>query len=108
LTPNNGAAEQYQNINPNVLQGKTTLRSTYDLHGFTVLGGDASAIIFDQNGWKYISLSDYGQNGKDGSQTVDIPLSAFGLDLNSPVDLLHARFWYGGSATIDITSILVL
>ena len=80
-----------------------------NLHGLQALGGDASAIIFDQNGWKYISLSNYGQNGKDGQQTVDIPLSAFtGLDLTKPLDgTVHTRFWYSSSFTVDITSIVV-
>jgi len=108
LTGNNGASERYQTTVSNALAGKTTLRVTYNLHGLQALGGDASAIIFDQNGWKYVSLSGYGQNGLDGSQTVDIPLSAFGLDLNQPVGTLHTRFWYGASFTVDITSIMVL
>lgn len=103
------AIERYQSINPNVLMGKDTLRITYDLHGYTVLPGDASAIIFDQNGWRYISLSEYGQNGMNGMQTVDIPLSEFpGLNLSQQVGLLHTRFWYPGAITVDIQSIEVL
>lgn len=108
LTGNNGASERYQSIASSALAGKTTLRITYNLHGLQALGGDASAIIFDQNGWKYVSLSGYGQNGLDDSQTVDIPLSAFGLDLNQPVGTLHTRFWFGAAFTVDITSIRVL
>jgi hypothetical protein len=108
LVGNNGANEKYQSIASNALAGKTTLRVTYDLHGLTALGGDASAIIFDQNGWKFVSLSNYGQNGLNGTQTVDIPLSAFGLNLSQSVGTLHTRFWYGGPFTVDITSIKVL
>jgi murein DD-endopeptidase MepM/ murein hydrolase activator NlpD/lipopolysaccharide export system protein LptA len=107
LSANNGADELYQSIGANVLQGKDTLRVTYDLHGLTALPGDASAIIFDQSGWRYISLSDYGQNGLDGIQTVDIPLSDFpGLDLNTSVGLLHTRFWYSTIFDVDIISIV--
>lgn len=107
LTGKNGAAEAYQSIAPNVLQGKNTLRITYNLHGLQALGGDASAIIFDQNGWQYISLSNYGQNGLNGVQTVEIPLSAFpGLNLNATVGTLHTRFWYSKSFIVDITSIV--
>jgi hypothetical protein len=107
LVGNNGAAEAYQSINPNVLQGKNMLRITYDLHRLNALGGDASAIIFDQNGWRYISLSNYGQNGRNGVQVVDIPLSHFsGLDISQPVGMLHTRFWYGSPFAVDITSII--
>lgn len=108
LVGNNGAAEKYQNISSNVLQGRNMLRITYNLHGLTALGNDASAIIFDQGGsWRYISLSNYGQNGLDGQQTVNIPLANFpGLNLNQSVGTLHTRFWYGSSFTVDITSIV--
>jgi hypothetical protein len=104
------AQEAYQSMDQNALQGKTTLRITYNLHGLSALGNDASAIIIDQNGWHYISLSNYGQNGKDGEQTVDIPLSDFsGLDLSSPVDgTIHTRFWNSDPYSVDITSIQLL
>lgn len=107
LTGNNGASEKYQSISPNALQGKTMLRITYDLHGLAALCGDASAIIFDQNDWQYVSLCNYGMNGFNGLQTVDVPLSAFvGLDPNANVGTLHTRFWNGGPFTVDITSIV--
>jgi hypothetical protein len=109
LVGNNGAAEAYQSINSNALAGKTKLRVTYNLHGLSALGGDASALIFDQNGWQYVSLSNYGTNGLDGSQTVEIPLSGFsGLNPNASVGMLHTRFWYNGPFTVDITSVVVL
>lgn len=102
-----GSREAYQTVNSNVLIGRTHLRVTYDLHGLQALGGDASALIFDQNGWRYISLSNYGQNGKNGVQTVDIPLSQFpGLNLSQSVGLLHTRFWNSGGFTVDITSVI--
>jgi surface antigen len=108
LAGNNGASEKYQTISSSALAGKTTMRITYDLHGITALGGDASAIIFDQNGWKFVSLANYGQNGLNGVQTVDIPLSAFtGLNLTTGSTTLHTRFWYGSAFTVDITSIKV-
>jgi hypothetical protein len=108
LTGNNGDAQAYQSIPANVLSGKTYVRVTYNLHGLSALGSDASAIIFDQGGnWHYISLADYGQNGKDGVQAVEIPLSAFsGLNLTQSVGTLHTRFWYGSAFTIDLTSII--
>jgi hypothetical protein len=108
LEGNNGDDQAYQEIPPNVLAGKSHLRITYNLHGLQALGGDASAIIIDQGGdWHFISLSNYGQNGKNGPQTVEVPLSAFpGLDLTQPFGTLHARFWYSSDFTVDITSIV--
>lgn len=104
-----GAVETYQAINQNVLQGNTNLSLTYNLHGLCILGGDASAIIFDQGGsWHYISLSNYGQNCLDREQTVNIPLSNFpGLNLSLPVGNFHSRFWFNGSLAVDITSAIV-
>jgi Peptidase family M23/PA14 domain len=110
LSGNNGDDQASQSISSSALQGKSTVRITYNLHGLTALDGDASAVIFDQpvNGdWHYISLSDYGTNGLNGSQTVTIPLSDFGLNLSQSVGTLHARFWYGSGFTVDITSITV-
>lgn len=109
LSGNNGADEEYQSISSSALSGKDYIRVTYNLHGLTALGGDASAIIFDQNGWKFVSLSNYGTNGYDGEQIVDIPLDDFtGLDPESSVGTLHTRFWYGSAFTVDITSIKAL
>ncbi|GIH24706.1 hypothetical protein Aph01nite_30160 [Acrocarpospora phusangensis] len=110
LTGSNGADEEYQEFDPGLLEGKTVLRVTYDLHGLQAIGGDASAIIFDQGGWRFASLADYGQNGHDGEQTVDIPLADFdGLDLGEPTEgMLHTRFWYGSPFTVDILSVRAL
>lgn len=109
---NNNDSQKYQSISATVLAGKSKLRLTYNLHGATVLGGDASAIIFDQplNGtWRYISLSSYGQNGFNGSQTVDIPLLSFtGLNTALSVGTFHGRFWYGSAFTVDVTSALLV
>lgn len=108
LSGNNGSAENYQTIDPNILAGKTMLSLTYNLHGFCLLSGDASAVIFDQpfgGDWHYVSLSGYGQNCLDGDQTVDIPLSDFyGLDLTKPVGNFHARIWDSGIFTVDVKS----
>lgn len=107
LEGNDGSSELYQDVAPDILQGKQSITLTYDLHGLCALGNDASAIIFDQGGWKYVSLSNYGQNCFDGEQTVTIPLSDFpNLDTNADLTgLLHARFWYGGPFMVDIKTI---
>lgn len=111
LSGNNGDSQMYHNIPSNSLIGMTTMTITYDLHGyaFKSYGWDASAIIIDQNGqWRYIALKDYGVDGRNGQQTVNIPLSAFtGLNLTQPVGTLHTRFWHSGSWQVDIYSISV-
>lgn len=113
LKGKNGAAEKYQLIDPWALRSATHLRLTYDLHGLCLLGGDASAIIFDQqvdrSWWRYVSLSRYGTNCKNGQQTVDIPLSDFpGLNTGKQVGTFHARIWQRGTFTVDITGAQLL
>ena len=94
-------------------KGKTACGSATTFTGCLLwVGKDASAVIIDQNGWRYASLSDYGQNGLNGIQTVNIPLSQFHdggnyLDPNQAVGTLHTRFWFSGPFTVDIYSILV-
>lgn len=108
LKGHGGEAQASQTIAPTTLNGRDTLQITYDLHGLQALGGDASAIGFDQGGWRVVSLSDYGQNGLDGQQVVHISLSDFhGLDPAKPVSQIQARFWYSRPFTVDITSIVV-
>lgn len=104
MVGNNGDANAYGAWVGNLV-GYSSITVTYDLHGLCALGGDASALIIDQSGWKYVSLSSYGTNCLNGSQTVTIPLSNFpGLDLNGSGGTFHSRFWYSGAFTVDITS----
>ena len=106
-----GPLEEYDGYMGYQLQGRTYIQVTFDLHGFTILAGDASAIFFDQPPFgaaHYASLADYAENGKDGPQTVNISLSAFSsLNLNEAVGTLHTRFWSQTDQTyvVDITSI---
>lgn len=109
---NNGASEKYQSVAANILNGKVSLTLTYNLNGTCIQGGDASYIIFDQNGWKSVSLYNYTpQNCYNGEQVVTIPLSAFsglntGANMTGNPPYFHARFWKGsgGPYTVDITS----
>lgn len=123
LEGENEDAQTYQEVDPNVLRDKTMISVTYNLHGLEVHEGnrkDESAIIFDQPNWYGVSLANYGQNGLDGEQTVDIPLSDFVglpdpagieggglLNLSAPVARLHARFWSSEHFIIEITSIRI-
>lgn len=100
-----GAKEAYQAVPGNSVSGNSALRLNYDLHGLCLNSNDASAIVFDQNGWKYTSLSKYGENCKNGSQTVDIPLSAFNVDTSKPLDgPFHVRIWADKAFNVDVNS----
>ncbi len=112
LSSSGGSSQVYQSVPSNVLSGMSNLTLTYDLHGLCALKGDASAIIIDQSGWKYVALASYGQNCKNGQQTVTIPLANF-KDISSGVLLdttkpltgsFHARFWNSTTFTVDIYS----
>ncbi len=106
LEGNNGAREKYQSVPANVLNRQTHATIVYDLHGRCFLGGDASALIFDQNGWKFASLANYGTNCLDGQQSVTIPLSAFGVTTSASLTgSFHVRFWNTGAWTVDIYSV---
>lgn len=107
---NAGSIDLYQSVPQNVLNGKVALKLTYDLRGTCLLSGDASAIIFDQNGWKYISLSNYGTNCQNGPQTVTIPLSSF-VGLNTAANLtgfFHGRTWLSTPYNVTISSAILL
>ncbi len=112
LKGENNASEKYASIDRNILKNKTHLQLTYNLHGMCLLGGDASAIIFDQpvdRDWHYISLSAYGKNCYNGSQTVRIPLSDFeGLDTTARVGKFHVRFWHYKPFVVDIASVALI
>ncbi len=109
---NNGAAENYQDIPANALNGYDTLQLNYDLHGLCLLDGDASAIIFEQpsgGSWHYVSLSNYGKNCYDGKQDIQIPLSKFsGLNTNYPVGEFHARIWSDHKFQVDIINVQLI
>lgn len=107
MSGNNGSDEKSQSVAANVLSGKQSITITYNLHGLCALGGDASAVVFEQNGWKYVSLSNYGTNCLDGVQTVTIPLSDF-TGLNPSQNLtgsFRSRFWYSSAFKVDILSV---
>lgn len=116
LTAPNNASERYQNIDKDILNGKKNLRLTYNLHGICLLGGDASAVVFDQQGWKYISLANYGKNCYNGDQTTEIPLSDFRdistgekLATGKPLDgTFHVRFWLNQAYSIIILNAVLV
>jgi hypothetical protein len=96
---------------PNAPQGKNWLQVTYDFEGHR-FGMDESVIMIDQDGREYVvNLANY-DNGRDGVQTVYIPLSDFkrktdggSLDPNKPVGLLHKRFWHEGKWEAKVLNI---
>jgi hypothetical protein len=106
----NSAAERYLQVDKNVLAGKKALQVTYDLNGTCLLGGDASAVIFDQAGdWRFSSLNNYGKNCYDGKQTVEIPLRDFnGLNTDNPVGLFHMRIWNRNRFSVEVTRVALV
>lgn len=102
------AAEASKNVGTPALSAYNTITVQINLHGATLLGNDASALYLDQGGsWKYISLSDYVQQGLDGWQTAIVPVSNFqGFDQTTAFDRLGFRFWVSSDSTIDVGTIL--
>lgn len=113
LSGNHTQVVASQMINPTMFIGKTAITITYNLHGTCLLSGDASTLEFMQNGWKTISLYDFGQNCKNGEQRVTIPLADFkdkvtgkSFAIGNPnVRLLQARFWNNAKFAIAISSL---
>lgn len=116
LSAESEADEQSVNqYDPEVLVGKDTVRITYDLHGLCALGGDASAFVFNQAEWMYVSLSDYGTNCMDGIQTVDVPLLDFWnhaktvqMQPDTTIAGIRARFWYSSPYFVEILSAVAM
>lgn len=108
LFGNNGDSQAYLDVAPDTLEGLQSISLTYNLHGRCALDGDASAVVFDQGvDWKYVSLSKYGTNCKDGRQTVNIAISDFpNLDTNAPLTgKFHVRFWNDQPFLFEIISV---
>jgi hypothetical protein len=121
-----GADEKfYDALNQGAFQGKNSVRVTYNLHGVVFGIGarrDESAIVLMQPNlptWYVVDLAQYGTNGSNADQVVDIPLSDFiglpddpshtpgggHLDLAQPVTTVRARFWNTRHFIVDIISI---
>jgi hypothetical protein len=102
------SAEASKNVGVPALSAYNTIMVQINLHGVTLLGNDASALYLDQGGsWKYVSLSNYVQQGLDGWQTATVPLSDFqGFDQTASFDHLGFRFWVPSASTIDVGTIL--
>lgn len=102
----NDSAGATKFINSKILAGFSNLEMDINLNGNYIQGGDASACVFDQGGWKYISIKDYVQNGLNGWQHANIPLSAFlNLDANQGIASMTIRFWNQASGNYDIDNI---
>jgi hypothetical protein len=102
------AAEASKDVEVPALAAYNTIMAQINLHGATLLGNDASALYLDQNGgWKYVSLSNYVQQGLDGWQTVTVSLGDFqDFDQTSSFDRLGFRFWVSSASTVDVGTIL--
>ncbi|HSX36114.1 MAG TPA: hypothetical protein VLH84_04245 [Patescibacteria group bacterium] len=104
----NSSSESNRGVNAADLANYNSISVTINLNGATILGNDASALYLSQGGsWKYISLSNYVQQGLNGWQTVTIPLTAFsGFNKTQSFSSLGFRFWVNNASTIDVTNIV--
>lgn len=108
FTPGSGSSsESNRNVDTAALANYNSLMVSINLHGATLMDGDASALYLNQgSSWKFIALSAYVQQGLDGWQTVTIPLSAFnGFDKTRSFYTLGFRFWVNDASTIDVDDI---
>lgn len=104
----NDSIGSVRRINGPILRGLTSLEMDVNLNGKTILSGDASAVVFEQSGWKYVSLKDYVQNGSSAWQHVKIPLSDFtGLNTNNGVASLTFRIWNSSAGDYDFDNVKI-
>jgi hypothetical protein len=102
----NGDASTKKVFNAKIFVGYNNLEFDLNLNGATLLGGDASAVAFEQGGWKYVSLSNYAQNGVNGWQHIIIPLSDFpALSQDAGVAWMNIRIWNYKSGSYDFDNI---
>lgn len=111
-----GDVQLYQTItNLNILNGKSSMTLTYDLHGTCLRtasvdpSGEDSGLIFNQSVWRVADLSTIGVNCFNGPQTVTFPLTLFrNLITTNPLpagnDQFHIRIWQPQGFTVDVTS----
>ncbi|MFA7253160.1 MAG: hypothetical protein WC107_01235 [Patescibacteria group bacterium] len=97
----NGAKKNISNIS---LSGYDKVEMDINLNGNKILPGDASALYFDQGGWKYVSLANYVQNGQSGWQHISVPISDFKLN-GTEAAFLGVRFWNINAGNYDIDNV---
>jgi len=105
--PTNNSTGARKDIGKISLASSKYLEFDIDLKGNRILPGDASAVYFEQGGWKWVSLLKYVSNGKLGLQHVKIPLSDMGLDTSSGAAYLGFRFWNDIAGTYSIDNIML-
>lgn len=103
------AAEASRNTIGERLSAYRAISVRVNLNGGTLLDGDASALFLNQNGWKYVSLSNYVVQGSSAWQTATVPLVDFaGFDPTQSFDSIGMRFWVPVNSTIDVDDIRFL
>jgi len=103
--PVNGSSGAKKSLEGLKAFGFSTLEFDINLNGAKLLNGDASAVYFDQGGWKWVSLYSYAENGKNGWQHIKIPLADFRIDQNSGLAYLGFRFWNNPACNYSIDNI---
>jgi hypothetical protein len=105
--PYNGSYGSKKMLN-SVIGNYSYLEMDINLHGTKLMPGDASQLAFDQGGLRWVDLSRYVVNGKDGWQHIKIPLADFtGLNKNAAVVSISFRYWNTVKGSYDMDNIVV-
>ncbi len=97
-------------LRPDILNDKSALTLTVDLHGLCLSTDSAGVIEFEQlrsNRKNKILLKKYLIDCQEGLQTTTIPLNDFGIRSNTRVAAFVAKFWYPTNYNVEITSATV-
>jgi len=104
----NSSAESHKIIDGIISANATQIEFDVNLNGATLLPGDASALVFEQGGWKWISISNRVVGGSSAWQHVIVPFADIaGFDPTSGVAYLKFRFWNNSISNIDIDNIAI-
>lgn len=98
------------------LAGCTGIQLRINLHGVRLDESNKnSALYLDQNGWKYVSLADYLNQGSTIWQNTHvIPLKNFSgddgavLDTGRLITAMGIQFWLDRQASVDVADIWVI
>lgn len=108
VNPENGSVGIEKIIDSDIAKSCTKLEFDIKTDGLPFFD-EAAQVVFDQSGWKQVSLANYLESGIDSWQHVSIPLADFvDLDTNSAIAKMIFRFWSFDSRTYLLDNIELL
>jgi|GEM_PF-1031087 len=103
-----GDAATRKYFQTNILNSYSAIEMDINLNGTRILPNDASAVAFEQGGWRMVSLYNYLVSGYNGWQHVKIPFSSFaGLDTTKGIAYMDVRFWNDRAGSYKIDNIYI-